>query len=87
LAMDRMIVQNGHIQMFFNHKPAEPISEEAFTLEYKLTTDADYTEATITNMVADGNRYLFDFEDLPDGTYFIRLNWNDTNLTEYLEVS
>jgi len=87
LAMDRMIVQNGHIQMFFNHKPAEPVSEEAFTLEYKLTTDADYTEAAITHMVVDGNRYLFDFDDLEDGTYFVRLNWNDTNLTEYLEVS
>ena len=87
LAMDKMTVQNGHIQMFFNHKPAEPIAEEAFTLQYRLTTDVDFTDTPITRMVVDGNRYLFDFDDLEDGTYFIRLNWNDTNLTEVLEVS
>lgn len=89
LLLDRMSVSNGRFEAFFNHKPSEPITE-GFTIQYKKINDAEYTTAEITDITADGNRYLIDFEPIPSlaqpTTYFVKLTYGNITLSDGLEV-
>lgn len=86
LHLDRMIVRNGHIETYFNHKPSMPITE-GFTVEYKLISAASFEEATITSIEDDGNRYLISFEPLEAGTYFVKLSYGGISLSDGLVVA
>lgn len=89
LAPDHMLVENGHITLFFNHKPVPDPDHPAisdFKLSYCLVGETEYTDLEITTLTPDGNIENIYFDELPKGNYFIKLSYLDMPLIEPLGV-
>lgn len=89
---DRMTVDNGHIQLYFNHKPiVDPDhpapSKEDFKLYIKEVNETEYLLENITSVELDGSCENIYFNEIENpGTYFIKVVYKTYPLTDGLEV-
>lgn len=88
LAPDKMYVENGHIQFFFNHTPAPgTVNASDFTVSKKLVSDNTFIPITISSMKTDGDVVHIYFNKITEeGTYFIKVVYNGIALNDGLEV-